>query len=136
MIRQIAAAGVLTLALGAGGPWTPSGWFGMKLHAAARDDEGRIVRLGVCAVVPGGPAAEAGVRAGDALLALDGEPVRFRDEVEAMRWFGSREPGSRVTLLVQRGNRRLHLVVRVGEVPVPGASPRVEKAREGSRPPT
>jgi putative serine protease PepD len=51
-------------------------------------------------VVPGGPADEAGLEAGDVILAIDGEPVEGSSElIVAIR---SRRPGETITLTVRR----------------------------------
>jgi serine protease Do len=56
-----------------------------------------------------GPAAEAGVEAGDVLLAVNGVPVEsvgeFRSAVNAA--------GNTVALLVQRGDAQIYVPVRV-----------------------
>ncbi len=58
----------------------------------------------------GGPAAEAGVEAGDVLLAVNGAPVEsvgeFRNSVT--------NAGNTVALLIQRGNAQIYIPVRVG----------------------
>ncbi|MDR5867194.1 sigma E protease regulator RseP [Halomonas koreensis] len=57
-------------------------------------------------VVDGEPAAAAGLRAGDEILAVDGEPVAgWRDFVERVR----ARPGEPLALSVRRGERRLSL---------------------------
>lgn len=58
----------------------------------------------VMAVASGSPAARAGVRAGDELVALDGESVSGRDLVGVGRRLEGR-PGSWVTLRLRRGPR-------------------------------
>jgi putative serine protease PepD len=51
-------------------------------------------------ILPGGPADEAGLEAGDVILALDGEPVEGSSElIVAIR---SRQPGDTITLTVRR----------------------------------
>jgi serine protease Do len=57
-----------------------------------------------------GPAAKAGVRAGDVIVAVNGTPV---DSVEAVR-AATDKAGKRVALLVQRGEVRLFVPVQAG----------------------
>ncbi|WP_218508175.1 DegQ family serine endoprotease [Variovorax sp. dw_308] len=57
-----------------------------------------------------GPAAMAGVQAGDVLLAVNGTPVRSVDQVKDVM---SKSPKS-VALLVQRGDDKIFVPVRIG----------------------
>jgi two-component system NtrC family sensor kinase len=63
-------------------------------------------------VAPGGPAARIGVRAGDVLLAVDGEEVLSPDQLEAT--LAARRPGERLeyALLRQDERRALSLAVQ------------------------
>jgi len=60
--------------------------------------QGAGVRL--ASVAPGGPAAKAGLEAGDVIVALDGEPVS--DANQFMLAISQRDPGSQVDLVVSR----------------------------------
>lgn len=93
---------------------------------------------GVIAVVPGGPAAAAGIRAGDVLLAIDGVAVppepdpaalfdaaHARDRADAVADLLQRARG--VTLL--RGGAQLTLPL----TPLPACPSRVHLARSGQR---
>lgn len=73
--------------------------------------------LAVVAVTPNGPAAEAGIRVGDRLLAVDGRPLGPRDPGLAATLLEGPE-GSEVTLTLARGNRP-RAVTLVREVVVP-----------------
>ena len=53
-------------------------------------------------VVPGSPAAEAGVRLGDRLLEIDGRPVQTLQFIEIKNAFRA-NPGTRVQLRLQTG---------------------------------
>lgn len=78
-----------------GGRWP--GGIGAVLRF--RETEGALV---VHRAPEGGAAADAGLREGDAIVAIDGEPVRGRDRaavVERLRG----EVGTRVVLRVRRG---------------------------------
>lgn len=60
-------------------------------------------------VSPGGPAAEAGVKAGDVIVAVDAKPVATgRELVRAMEAI---EPGDKVELGLKRGGKPLELAV-------------------------
>ena len=97
------------------------GHAGLGLRLAA--GPGGTVRI--ASVMPGGPAARAGLRAGDRLLAIDGGPVSAADLEDAIKRLGGPED-SLVTLLVARGRRpREVLLVRS---PVPPESVSVERS--------
>lgn len=73
--------------------------------------------LAVVAVTPGGPAAAAGIRVGDRLLAVDDRPLGARDPGLAATLLEGPE-GSTVTLTLSRGGRRREATL-VREVVVP-----------------
>jgi regulator of sigma E protease len=93
------------------------GWFGVALQCGScglsEQLDGRYVWWfdslpTVIAVDPGGPAARAGVRAGDTLVAIDGVSVLTE---EGGRRFGLATPGAQVRLeLRRRGETRAVLV--------------------------
>lgn len=63
----------------------------------------------VVSVSPGGPAAEAGVRGGDVIIAMDGKKVAGgRELVQSMR---SVEPGQKVALDVRRDGKPVKVIV-------------------------
>jgi putative serine protease PepD len=66
----------------------------------------------VTEVQPGGPAAEAGVHAGDLITAFDGQPVTGMVNLAAK--VRMTRPGVIVTLDVKRGGRTLRLNVEIG----------------------
>ena len=66
-------------------------------------------------VVPGAPAARAGLSVGDVVLSIGG--TRVRGSQEAVRAVLAHRPGERVDLRVLRGGREQTIAVTVGERP-------------------
>lgn len=61
----------------------------------------------ITAVQPNTPAAKAGLRVGDVVTALDGEPVG--DDLSLIRWIAERRPGQTVSIEVRRGDETMKL---------------------------
>jgi S1-C subfamily serine protease len=80
-----------------------------RYHELAQDAVAEIV-----SVEPGGPAARAGLRERDQLVALNGEPVASVDDIH--RLLAGQKPGTTVKLTILREQKRLELSVTVGEV--------------------
>ncbi len=72
------------------------------------DPNGAVVR-----VVVDGPARDAGVQIGDVVVALDGQPIRDRDEL--IERIALRRPGDRVALDIIRRGERMRLELRLDE---------------------
>ena len=93
-------------------------------HPAFIDDS----RVALSAVAAGGPAARAGLRAGDALWLAGGEPLPERREEDQFRYisvFGAlaeRDPAAAVTLSVSRGGYLTEVTVE----PVPACRSLIE----------
>src|SRR5688572_1646125 len=78
-----------------------NGWLGIYL---ASSDEPVVAE-----VIPGSPAAKAGLRVGDQILAVDDQPTPTRDElIEAI---GSKKVGDRVQLKLRRGDQEPVVIV-------------------------
>jgi serine protease Do len=119
------------------------GWMGVGLRPL---DEALGEQLGVPAgggvvlgqIYPGTPAAEAGLRAGDVLTSLDGEPVD--DSAAVVRAIGTRKPGEVVKLGVLRDGKSKTVKVALGDRPEEGdlragrwrSSPEPEAGRGGA----
>jgi carboxyl-terminal processing protease len=88
------------------------GQSGLGLRIAVQGDG-----LAVVAVTPGGPAALAGIRAGERLLAVEGRPLGPRDPGLAAALLEGPE-GSAVALTLGRGGRRREVTL-VRELVVP-----------------
>ncbi|MDP9369025.1 MAG: trypsin-like peptidase domain-containing protein [Chloroflexota bacterium] len=81
-------------------------------------DHGVYVRR----LAPGGPAAQAGVREGDFILAVDGQ--RVDEENSFSERLFEHKPGDTVDVIVHRGGEELRLPVTLGELPLQGTGPR------------
>jgi len=67
-------------------------------------------------VTEGGPAAAAGLRPEDVIVALDGVPVGYSAELQAK--IAQHHPGDQVTLMVYRDRRARDIKVRLDEAPL------------------
>jgi putative serine protease PepD len=85
-------------------------YLGVSLEEAA---EGGGVPLGE--VVNGGPADDAGLRAGDAIVAIDGDAVETPEEVRAA--IDSHDPGDKIEVRVRRDSSTRTETVTLGERP-------------------
>jgi S1-C subfamily serine protease len=72
------------------------------------------VRIGalVLGVTEDSPADDAGIKEGDLILAIDGEPIEADSDLG--EWLAEFEPGDRVELTVRRGSREADVQVRLG----------------------
>jgi len=104
LVVGAAVGGGLVYALMRGGDRLP------VVIAEGTDSEVGIV---VASVVPGGPAAEAGVVRGDILLEIDG--VALERAIDLVRYLGGAEPGDEVELVVLHGDEKRTLTATLGE---------------------
>jgi len=98
------------------------GWLGVVVQEltptvaeALGIDHGVIVLK----VVPGSPAAKAGLQPGDIILAVNGKPIENASQLqfEIMKT----KPGTEITLTVMRGEKTMDLKVKIEEMPSPRA---------------
>ena len=96
------------------------GWLGVVIQEltppiaqALGLDHGVIVTK----VFPGSPAERAGLQPGDIILEVNGEPVKSATQLQFA--IMKTPPGKEVTLTVLRGDKKLTLKVKVGQMPSP-----------------
>jgi len=86
---------------------------GVAKHGSAGfTGENTLAGPTVASVVAAGPAARAGMHAGDIVVAVDGRPVDSMADVEAL--VRGHDPGQPVTFRVGRGRTRLDMTVVLG----------------------
>ena len=105
-------------------------WIGELLRAPPRASNPRdMINSGVVlrAVVPGSPASNAGLRAGDQIIRAGNRIIRNAFDWEAARL--SFRVGDRVPLVLRRGNREVTITVTVADRPEVSA-PKVTVLRE------
>jgi S1-C subfamily serine protease len=93
-----------------------NGWLGLTA-----DDSLVPGRLVVVDVAQPGPAAQAGIKPQDQVLAINGKPLRNSDQLAAE--LAAIAPGSDVKMAVGRGDRIDEVVVKAAERPVRTAIP-------------
>ena len=97
-----------------GGGRIRRGWLGVAIESQSDPAAGGAGVM-VTGVAPGGPASQAGIRAGDVVLAVNGASVD--DATALIRAVAALPPGTRVRLAVNRNGARLMVPVRIGERP-------------------
>ncbi|HEX5397821.1 MAG TPA: Do family serine endopeptidase [Verrucomicrobiae bacterium] len=76
-------------------------------------------------VMPGGPAANAGVQSGDVIVAFNGKPV---DDTQGLQLAVTAcAPGSSADLKLFRNGTQKTITVKLGELPITGASQKVSR---------
>ena len=87
------------------------GQLGLGLRPLTRDERKEAgVEQGMVVEGVDGPAARAGIEAGDVLLAINGRPVQSLDQVKSVM---AGKPKS-VALLVQRDGEKIFVPVKLG----------------------
>ena len=95
------------------------GYLGVSLQPITRDLVERLhlnsTEGAIVAALVNGPAAQAGIQPGDAILKVDGKPVR--DPIQLTRSIGSHPPGATVKLEVMHDGKSREVEVKLGQRP-------------------
>lgn len=93
------------------------GWLGVSVQDLPGSDSGQAKQAGVAiaGVDRSGPAARSGIRTGDVVLAVNGQPVETSRGL--IRAVAAVTPGGTVSLSVRRQGRAMELSVTVGRRP-------------------
>jgi putative serine protease PepD len=75
----------------------------------------------VASLVPGGPAARAGLQVGDVVKSIDGK--RVADPTQLSTVVATKSPGDQVSVVIQRGGRSQTIQVTLGTRPASTSSP-------------
>lgn len=95
-------------------------WFGAKLQNVTPDIAEsmglkRPAGALVASVIPDSPAAKAGIRTGDLIVAVDGQPI---DDQNAFNYrFATKPIGGTAHLAVERGGKQVEAVVKLASAP-------------------
>src|SRR5690606_1846795 len=103
------------------------GWFGVEPQDMTPDLSRALNWRGphgviIAAVLPDAPAQRAGVRVGDIVQRLNGQPVH--DAVSFLNQIALLDPGSQAKVQLWREGREMTLEIRTGTRPTPGRSGR------------
>jgi serine protease Do len=89
------------------------GWLGISLGGG---DAG----VGILEVIPESAAAKAGLRAGDEIQTVDGQPMKSMDHI--IETIGNHSPGEKLAIVLQREGQQLTKEVELGR-PLQGPQP-------------
>jgi serine protease Do len=103
-------------------------WIGLKLQTPAPGRPAVQARgVVISSIVPGSPAARAGIQTGDVLVQSRDRPIHSAYDWEAERL--ELRVGDDVPLVIRRGNRDMNISVKVADLPEVNA-PKVTVLRE------
>ena len=85
------------------------GYIGVTLSSPAQSLPGQSVPVTISSIVPGGPAAKAGLQIGDQIVSVNGVPVKNTDDVIAE--VNKYEPGQTISLGILRNGKTISVKV-------------------------
>lgn len=89
----------------------------LSLSEAIQNDIRYVPGYRIAEVQPGGPADDAGLRAGDIISRIGGKPVT--DESAFVRLLRQYDPGETITLTIERNGQEREVRVKLGRRPIP-----------------
>lgn len=112
----------LVLAALAGSAWAqsraPKAWLGFGYTLQNFDAKSPVRQwLYIVKIAPGSPAMVSGLQLQDAIIAIDGKPVRFASAAAALDHFASIAPGTALRFDVLRGGKRIVVPLRAQPLP-------------------
>lgn len=117
-MRRVASVMLLfgiTLAAAAGPAKNDApGWLGL---AFTFHEDGKNKWLHVRHVLPGSPAHAAGLRPQDVIVEVNAKSVRFKDNRDALGFFGRIRPGAELSFTVARAGARLRIRAKAAVMP-------------------
>jgi serine protease Do len=111
MSATVGSAAAVETADASGGPAGSQARLGLALRPLTQDERAEVGFQGGLVVEQAqGKAAEAGIRAGDVVLSVDGTPVQSVAQIRKL----VQEHDKQIALLIQRGENRLFVPVTLG----------------------
>ncbi|MCW5663801.1 MAG: trypsin-like peptidase domain-containing protein [Piscinibacter sp.] len=92
------------------------GWLGVSARDVIHETTGAAVGAALVAVQRGGPADRAGLRAGDAVVSINGKEIG--DTAALINETAALNPGTKAQFKVMRGREALSLAVELGQRPI------------------
>jgi serine protease DegQ len=92
------------------------GWLGVSARDVIHETTGAAAGAALVAVQRGGPADRAGLRAGDAVVSINGKEIG--DTAALINETAALNPGTKAQFKVMRGREALSLAVELGQRPV------------------
>jgi len=91
------------------------GWLGVAVETRGAQLSGRGGTVAIAGISPGGPASHAGLRTGDQVVAVDGQPITSTSGL--IRVIAEKSPGTTVKVTVRRSGREVTVPVTIGRRP-------------------
>jgi S1-C subfamily serine protease len=97
---------------------SPPGWLGVGyIYNETATGRSRTVWLFVQQTARDGPAERAGLKPQDVITAINGRPLWFHNESDALSFFSGVRIGDSVVLRVRRGRETLNVTIVAGTPP-------------------